>query len=109
MHKLLGDWLVKLKISPENMTAEEKQTFDSWRAILDDEVITIEKIAEFCERQVSAIELKWVDKYRDRTNDPFLADIHSVYKNIAKMIKADKSERMALEKHLTDMLDKVSE
>lgn len=104
MHKLLGDLFQKMNIKPQDLTEEEKKTYDKWNSILEEEV-TVEKIAEFCRRQQGLVEKKWQDKYRDRTNDPFLADIHSVYGLIVTMIESDRTERASLEQHIEKLLD----
>ena len=105
MHKLLSDVIQKLGLKTGEMTEEEKQTFDTWNHVLSEDEITVERVAEFCERMQFAIESKWTNKYRDRTNDPFLADIHSVYGTIKRLITSKKSEREALEVQLQKMLD----
>lgn len=105
MHHLLSQLLEKWNISNvEQLTPEEKQTFDQWRSILNDEV-TVDTIAEFCTRQQKLIESKWKEMYRDRAHDSYLTDIHAVYGNIRHLIEADKGQRAQLEQELEKKLD----
>ena len=106
MHQLLAKYMRKFGITPDNMTEEERQTIERWSPILNEEAVTVEKIVEFCKRQKSLIESKWENRERDRSNDPFLADIHAMYSLLTRMIESPKNERIALEKRLEQMLDK---
>ena len=104
MNKVLEDYLLKTKIDPKEMTAEEKATFDKWSVILSGEV-TVQKIVEFCDRQKEVIENQWASVDNDERKNERLIIYHTIYSKIIKMIQADETERVALANHLQSLID----
>lgn len=105
MHKLLADWLLKLKVDMASMDAEEKATFDRYNAILTDEELTPESIANFCDIQRGEIEKIWSNVDNSSQKNDRLITYHTVYGKISKMIRAKRLEREALERDLQNQLD----
>ena len=103
MHKLLADIIEKEGI--KDFTSEERETFDRWNQTLAKNGLSKTEIAEFCSFQQSLIERTWADRKRDRTNDPYLADIHAVYGEIKRAIESPKREKEQLAQVLKNRLD----
>lgn len=106
MHKILSDLLLKRKVDPKELSEAEKVDFDRWNSVLSGEEITVPKILEFCTRQKSAIELKWENVDNTVDKNERLIGMHTIYSKIIRMIQAEEAERIALEKHLTSLIDR---
>lgn len=88
------------------LTPEEKETFDKWDKILSEGSITVSKISEFCENQISKIESSWRKDVIDNSslkNEKFVI-MHTVYTALLDCITGQKSEREELEKYLQSLL-----
>jgi hypothetical protein len=105
MHSLLHKLFEKRGIkSPDELSPEEKQTFEQWNAVLSKDDISVGGIKEFCEMQVAKIETKWRDMATDNSKKAELIPYHTVYKLIIGVISAPQSEKELLEKQLNELL-----
>ncbi len=86
----------------EDLSVEEKEVFDRYKKVLSGELLTVEKIKEFCQQQVRVIESS-CDGKTPLTNLQ-QACLH-VYLNILRAIEAPEAEREALERHLTQLIN----
>lgn len=105
MHKILYDYLAKRNLDVQDMSDEEKQVFDRWNATLSGAEISVKSIAEFCGRQKAAIEVSLENMENSTQKNERLIIYQTVYSKIKRMIEAEEAERVALEKHLTQLLD----
>lgn len=104
MHFILSKLLNRRGIKDvSELKGDEKATFDKWQGILSEE-ITVETIAEFCRRQISAIEAQFRDMANTGSKNDRLICQHVVYKSILEAITAPKAERENLEKYLESLL-----
>lgn len=100
---LLSQWLDKAGIKKvEDLSPDEKAVYDRYRRVLSGETLTIETIKTFCETQIKVIEAK-CDGITPLTTLQ-QACLH-VYLNILKAIEAPEAERVAVEQHLTQLID----
>ena len=83
----------------------EKHTYDNWRKILSEGEITVEKINEFCQSQVSIIEGKWRELDNTAIKNERLIITHTIYKTIIDAISKPQKERENLEQYLQKLLD----
>lgn len=86
----------------DELSPEEKATYDRFRYILTGESLTIESIKLFCENQLKIIESK-SDGVTPLTNLQ-QACIH-VYINLIKSIEAPEAERKSIERHLNQLIE----
>jgi hypothetical protein len=98
MKTILGKVLEKKGINDiSKLSPEEKATFDSWDKILSEGEISVEKIAEFCRKQISIIENRWSSEVINTplaTNEK-LVIMHTVYKAILNLIVSPRQEKEA--------------
>ncbi len=104
MNKILEDLLKKRGVKLENLSKEEKETFDRWNSVLNEGDVTVEKIQSFCKHQVGMIENKWKDLDNKEIKNERLIVMHTVYKSILQMIKSKKGDRERLEGRLVSLL-----
>jgi NACalpha-BTF3-like transcription factor len=105
MHTLLQKLLEKRGVDVKELHGEEKATFDSWNATLVGETVTVQTIADFCKRQLGAIEEKWEDVNNTTLKNERLMYQHTMYSKILRLISSEKTEREKLERYLTDLID----
>ena len=91
--------------SLEELSPEEKQTFNQWDEILSKEELTLEDVKDFCINQCEIIEGKWRDYNISNEKKAELIPYHTTYKTLLQTIKSPKVAREALERQLTQMLD----
>lgn len=106
MHILLTKYLKKIGIKEiQDLSQEEKQTFEKWNKILsDDEEITVERIKEFCRAQLDIIETQWGNMDNQTLKNERLIIAYNIYSTLLKVIKSPKTERVALEEYLNKLL-----
>lgn len=105
MHGLLQKLLAKRGIeSTKELSDEEKSQFDKWQSTLSGGDLTPPKIADFCSAQMSMIEAQWKNVDNSDQKNSRLVLIHSVYKAVRDLITEPETEREALEKFLSDMV-----
>lgn len=106
LHSLIQKLLHKRGInSYDELDVEEKQTFDTWQAVLSKEQLTTEDIKQFCQSQVSVIEGKWKDLSLENAKKAELIPYHSVYKSLLTAIDAPKAAREAIEQQLLQLVN----
>jgi hypothetical protein len=108
MHTLLQKLLEKRGVEVVDLAREEKVTFDTWNATLVGETMTVEKLADFCKRQLGAIEEKWDNLDNASMKNERLVFQHTIYSKILRLITSEERERLQLEKYLTDLIDNDS-
>ena len=105
MHPLIANLLKKRKInSIEDLGEDEKETFDKWEATLSGGELTVDKIAEFCRRQVKVIESQYTNPDNSPKKDNFLKATLSVYSSLLKLIEGKEAEKASLERYLQQLL-----
>lgn len=87
------------------LSQEERQTFERWDKILSEGEITVDKIAKFCESKKKIIESQWRDISNDPKKNERLIVYHNVYSAILEAIHAPTAEREQLEQYLQQLLD----
>jgi thiaminase len=102
---LLSKWLTKVGVSSsEELSIEEKATYERFRKILSGETLSVSQIKEFCETQVRLIEEK-IASGPTKDSQMYLAPCLHVYLNIIKAIEAPEKEREAVERHITSLIE----
>ena len=82
----------------------ERQTFEEYRRILSEGDITVDKISEFCQSQISTIESKWKDLSIGNDKKAEWIPIHNVYSTLLLLIKSPTSAKEALEAQLKELV-----
>lgn len=90
--------------SVENLSADEKITYDKWTFILSEGEITVDKISKFCESQLGIIENEWKDMSNSAEKNNRLVVQHTVYRTLLKAIASPRAEAENLEKYLISLL-----
>lgn len=104
MQNPLARFLQKRGISsPNELSPEEKQTFESWQLVLNKEKLTTEDIEQFCKGQLSVIEGKWSDLNLEQSKKAELIPYHTVYRTLLSAITSPLVAREALEKNLIQL------
>lgn len=105
MHKKLAEYLDQQGIKDlQSLSPEEKATYDQYQAILSDGEVTVEKVLEFCKRQMAIIEMRWRDFEVDEGKKAQLIPYRVVYSCIAEAITAPRAERALLERKLDSLI-----
>lgn len=105
MRNILSKILGKRGINNVNeLSPEEKQTFDNWEKILSKEELSIEDIKQFCKTQIGLIEGKWSDLNIEQGKKSELIPYHTVYRTILQAIDSPKVVREALERQLNELI-----
>lgn len=105
MKPTLSKLLEKKGIKDVNdLSREEKDTFDRYQKILSKKELTLEDLKKFLETQITIIELKWKDFTVSQSHKAEMIPIHTTYKTILEAIDAPQYEREALEKFLVQQL-----
>lgn len=87
------------------MDKDEKETFDRWDFILSSEGdFTVEKLEEFCGKQIEIIEEQFTNPDNSDKKDIYLKACLAVYSALRKMIHTPQAERQALEKYLLQLI-----
>ncbi|MAD98703.1 MAG: hypothetical protein CMB99_15375 [Flavobacteriaceae bacterium] len=110
MHPLIAKLLEKRGIedlSQLDLESGEKATFQQWEQILSEGKITVDKIAEFCGRQLKVIEKQWRELDNDKVKNERLVIQHTVYSSILEAIEAPQAERESLERRLQKLVDEA--
>ena len=105
MHTLLEKLFVKRNIKgKEQLSPDEKQTYETWQRILSKEELTVSDIKDFCKSQIHLIEGKWQDLTMDAWKKSELIPYHTVYKLLLQAIDAPIKEKEMLENQLNQLL-----
>ena len=88
----------------DQLSDEEKSTFENWQAILSKDQLTIEDIAKFCKSQIEVIEGKWKDLNVENVKKAEWIPYHNVYKTILLAISSPKAARESLEQQLVNLI-----
>lgn len=89
--------------SIEELSGEEKVTFESYEKTLSEGEITIDGLKKFLTNQIEIIEGKWRD-YESK-NKENLIPYHTTYKAILQAIDAPQEKRRNLENYLNSLLN----
>ena len=106
MHILLSKLLDKRKIKHEEPSPEEKSDFDRWEKILSSGEITVKKIEESCRNQLVSIDAQMRSVDNSTQKNERLICLHSVYSAIIGLLSGPEAEKQALERYLSDLLQK---
>ena len=83
MHNLLEKLFLKKGIKDANeLSPEERKTFDNWKSILSKDELTLKDVKEFCKTQLEIIEGKWRNYDIDNIKKAELIPYHTVYKTL---------------------------
>ena len=93
--------------SPNELSAEEKATYEQWRLVLNKEELTLEDLKNFCKGQIDVIEGRWADLEVLQSKKAELLPYHTVYKLILSAIDSPKAARESLEKNLNQLINNV--
>lgn len=105
MQSLLAKFLRKRNITnPDQLSPDERKTFDHWETVLGKRELSIDDLKQFCAARIDHIETKWKDLSVDNAKKAELIPYHTVYKTLLAAINAPESERIALEKVLLQMI-----
>lgn len=106
MHFKIQELLRKRNIvDTTTLTPEEKKDIERWDKVLSEGELTVDKIRQFCEMQVSVIEEKWRDSATPKEVRERLIDRHVVYKALIRAMVAPQSERESTERYLQSLID----
>lgn len=105
MTNILSRFLEKKGIINLNeLSPEEKATYDNYEAVLSKEELTLEDVKDFCKAQLTKIEEKWRDLNLESFKKADLIPYHTVWKSILLAIESPKVVRESLEKQLTELI-----
>lgn len=90
---------------PEELTPEEKKTFDTWQLVMNKEELTMDDLKQFIQGQVDVIETRWKDLTVNNESKAQLIPYHTTYKTLLMAISAPKSMREALEIQLNQKIN----
>lgn len=105
MQKPIEQLLKKRKLNIQDLSAEEKATYDDWDRRLS-ESLTLENLKEFCVYQKNEIEKQYTSLDNSRDKDFILKATLSVYLAIIGLIDGDKAEKVALIQELEQLTKK---
>lgn len=106
MSNILERFLQKVGVkSSDQLSPEEKVTYENWRKILSKDDLTLKDIKEFCQTQVALIEIKWKDYNLSNEMKAQLIPYHTVYRTLEQVVEAPKQERENLEKQLEQLIN----
>ncbi len=101
MNSLLAKLLRRKGIdSIEQLSLEERNTFDKYEQVLNKKELTMSDLRQFIQGRIDHIETKWKDLSLDAQKKAEMIPYHTVYKTLAQAIDAPMSERAALEQVL---------
>jgi len=95
----LTDTLKKLGLRWEDLTPEEKTTYEQYDKVLSDD-ITVEKITECMRMQINFIENDWANPDNSEKKDAFLKAQMRVLKTLLAFIESPKRSKEQLKQHL---------
>lgn len=99
---ILDKWLAKKGVEKiEDLSLDERATYDKYRLVLSGELVTIDSLKAFCKNQLAVI-IAACDGKTPITSIQ-QAGIH-IYSNIIKAIEAPEAERASLERMLEQEL-----
>ena len=105
MHSLLEKLLKKRGIvSVNDMDLDEKDQFDNWQKTLSGGEMSVEKIKDFCETQLSIIKKQMKDIDNTPGKNERLTMCFNIYSTLVDLISSPQAERETLEKYLTQLL-----
>ena len=90
--------------SVDELSGEEKKTFENWRKILSKDQLTLEDIKMFCQTQINVIETRWKDYGTEQNKKAELIPYHTIYRTLLQVIESPQKERSQLEIQLEQML-----
>ena len=97
--------LKKRKLKIQDLSDEEKATYDEWDRALS-ENLTLEGLRDFCLAQKIAIEKQYTDLDNSRDKDFILKATLSVYLAIIGLIDGDKEKKVAIIQELEQLINK---
>lgn len=86
----------------EELSPEERATFDKYKLTLTGKTVTIKDLEDFCRSQIRIIEGRFAGP--ETKYDPYLKASLHVYLTLIQAIEAPKVERANLERYLISMI-----
>jgi mRNA-degrading endonuclease HigB of HigAB toxin-antitoxin module len=106
MNNLIEKILNKAGIKDlKELDPEEKQTLDSWQAVLSKDELTLEDVKKFCQVQIDFIEGRWRDYSLSNERKAELIPYHTCYKTLLLSMDNSRSDRENLEKNLLQIIN----
>lgn len=104
---ILTKWLNAIGIKDPNkeLSTEEKATLETWKRILTEGEVSVDKVKQFCDYQLSVIEMRFRETALSDREKANLTLVHSVYSSLRAAIIAPKAERETLEKYLNTLIN----
>ena len=90
---------------PEELTPEEKVTFDNWKLVMNKDELTMDDLKKFMQGQVEAIENRWKDLLVDKESKADLIPYHTIYRILLSVVDAPKAMRESLEIQLNQKIN----
>lgn len=107
---LLGNLMRKRGITNvEELSIEEKATFQNYERILSKREVSIADMRQFMIFQINSIEMRWRDNKISQDEKAELIPYHTVYKTLLQAIDAPEAERVALEQVLLQQINSTAQ
>ena len=105
-HPLIDRLFKKRGITkPEELTQEERETYNQWKSVLSKEELSIDDLKKFINHQIGVIEMKWKDLDLSIEKKAELIPYHTVYKTLHDVLLSPQKQREELERSLTRMIE----
>lgn len=103
---ILSQWLAKIGAkSVDDLSKDERATFDQWEFILNKKELSLEDLRSFISTQVFSIEARWKDMGMLSAQKAELIPLHVAYSTILQVLNSPQQERERLEAHLRAMIE----
>lgn len=107
MHELLKKALDKAGVdNVSQLTEEEKLDYDRYAKVLDKPDLSLDDVLTFCRAQKTLVESQFGNLDDSPQKRDRLLTLHFVYSKVVWFIMGDKAERQAVERELTDLIDR---
>lgn len=105
MISLITKLLQKRGIKDVNeLSPEEKGTFESWEKILSGSEVSVKSISTFCEHNIRTVEAQFKNLDTSKEKLERLVLLHTVYSSLLGIINSPQAEKEALERYLNSLL-----
>ncbi len=106
MHPLLQKLLNKRGIEDvTELVGPEKDQYDKWQGVLSEGEMSVEKIKQFCEMEIKTIHEQWKNLDNTPAKNERLVLIHTIYQTLLAIINSPRTDREALERYLTNLIE----
>lgn len=91
--------------SVDELSKEERATFEGYQRVLSKTELTVADIRDFLKSQIGIIEGRWKDLGTSTFAKSDLIPLHTAYKTLLTAIDAPQLEREQLEAYLTGLVN----